>query len=83
MRGNFEDQSELFSYMTLEERVPAGHPLRKVRELRFFARWIGTSASCTRMRAARRYRRSSCCGAAAASILRRSFRAPADGADGL
>ena len=48
MRGNFEDQSDLLSYMTLEERVPAGHPLRKVRELRCFARWIGTSANCTR-----------------------------------
>ena len=33
MRGNFEDQGHMFSYMTLEERVPAGHPLRKVREL--------------------------------------------------
>jgi hypothetical protein len=48
MRGNFEDQSDLLSYMTLEERVPAGLPLRKVRELRCFARWIGTSANCTR-----------------------------------
>lgn len=33
MRGNFEDQGHMFSYMTLEERVPAGHPLRRVREL--------------------------------------------------
>lgn len=33
MRGSFEDQGHMFSYMTLEERVPAGHPLRKVREL--------------------------------------------------
>jgi len=33
MRGNFEDQSDMFSYMTLEERVPTGHPLRNVREL--------------------------------------------------
>ena len=33
MRGNFEDQGHMFSYMTLEERIPAQHPLRKVREL--------------------------------------------------
>ena len=33
MRGNFEDQGHMFSYMTLEERVPAGHPLRAVRGL--------------------------------------------------
>jgi transposase len=33
MRGSFEDQGHMFSYMTLEERVPAAHPLRAVREL--------------------------------------------------
>lgn len=33
MRGSFEDRGHMFSYMTLEERVPAEHPLRKVREL--------------------------------------------------
>ena len=33
MRGSFEDQGHMFSYMTLEERVPAKHPLRQVREL--------------------------------------------------
>src|SRR6185312_8746427 len=33
MRGSFEDQGHLFSYMTLEERVPTGHPLRAVRDL--------------------------------------------------
>lgn len=32
MRGVFEDQGGLFSYISLEERVPAGHPLRKIRE---------------------------------------------------
>lgn len=32
MRGTFEDQGGLFSYIALEERVPAGHPLRKIRE---------------------------------------------------
>lgn len=33
MRGSFEDRGHMFSYMTLEERVPVTHPLRKVREL--------------------------------------------------
>jgi transposase len=33
MRGSQEDQGHMFSYMTLEARVPAGHPLRRVREL--------------------------------------------------
>ena len=33
MRGSFEDQGHMFSYMTLEERSPAEHPLRKIRGL--------------------------------------------------
>ena len=33
MRGEFEDQGHMFSYMTLDERIPAAHPLRQVREL--------------------------------------------------
>jgi transposase len=33
MRGIFEDQGRLFSYISPERRVPAGHPLRKIREL--------------------------------------------------
>lgn len=33
MRGAFEDQGRLFSYISPEARVPASHPLRKVREL--------------------------------------------------
>ena len=33
MRGSYEDQGHMFSYMTMEERVPADHPLRKIREL--------------------------------------------------
>ncbi|WHZ29014.1 MAG: hypothetical protein OJF51_003814 [Nitrospira sp.] len=32
MREAFEDQGGLFSYISLEERVPDGHPLRKIRE---------------------------------------------------
>lgn len=33
MRGVFQDQGGLFSYISLEERVPSDHPLRKIREL--------------------------------------------------
>jgi hypothetical protein len=33
MRGAFEDQSGLFSYISPEARVPANHPLRKIRAL--------------------------------------------------
>jgi transposase len=33
MRGVFQDQGGLFSYISLEERVPGDHPLRKIREL--------------------------------------------------
>ncbi len=31
MRGNFEDQGRLFSYISPEQRVPQGHPLRLIR----------------------------------------------------
>src|SRR3981189_2998925 len=33
MRGTFVDQGGLFSYIAPEARVPANHPLRKIREL--------------------------------------------------
>ncbi len=33
MRGDDQQQSEMFSYVSLEERVPQDHPLRKVREM--------------------------------------------------
>jgi len=33
MRGAFEDQGGLFSYISPEARIPARHPLRKIREL--------------------------------------------------
>lgn len=33
MRGRFADQGGLFSYIAPDKRVPANHPLRKVREL--------------------------------------------------
>jgi len=32
MRGEFVDQGGLFSYVDPEARIPAGHPLRKIRE---------------------------------------------------
>ena len=33
MRGEFQDQGGLFSYIDAEKRIPAGHPLRQVRAL--------------------------------------------------
>ena len=33
MRGAFVDQGGLFSYIAPEARVPANHPLRKIRSL--------------------------------------------------
>jgi transposase len=33
MRGAFEDQGKLFSYISPEARVPTSHPLRKIRTL--------------------------------------------------
>src|SRR5262249_41379855 len=33
MRGRFQDQGGLFSYIRPEERIPADHPLREIRKL--------------------------------------------------
>ena len=33
MRGQFQDQGGLFSYIDPEERIPKNHPLRQVRVL--------------------------------------------------
>jgi hypothetical protein len=33
MRGRFQDQGSLFSYIQPEERIPADHPLREIRQL--------------------------------------------------
>jgi transposase len=33
MRGDDQQQSEMFSYLSLEERVPQDHPLRAIRKL--------------------------------------------------
>jgi hypothetical protein len=32
MRGDDQQQSGMFSYVSLEERVPQDHPLRRIRE---------------------------------------------------
>ena len=64
MRGADLQQLGMFSYVSLEERVPADHPIRKLRLLvdvilgeldgvfaeRYAARWT-----------AHRFRRSACC----------------------
>jgi len=33
MRGTDEARGSLFSYVDLEERIPARHPLRKIRQI--------------------------------------------------
>jgi transposase len=33
MRGTFQDEGGLFSCISTEERIPTGHPLRKIRDL--------------------------------------------------
>jgi hypothetical protein len=33
MRGSDETSGALFSYVDLEERIPARHPLRKIRQV--------------------------------------------------
>ena len=33
MRGSDDQNGSLFSYVNLEERIPARHPLRKIREV--------------------------------------------------
>ena len=61
MRGTFVDQGALFSYIAPEARVPANHPLRKIRKLvrdvlgEAERSWGG----CTRAKAAPRFRQSS------------------------
>ena len=33
MRGEIDPQAAMFSYIDLEERVPADHPIRKIRRV--------------------------------------------------
>ena len=86
MRGGFTDQGGLFSYIAPDKRVPANHPLRKVRELvrdvssdlnrslgRIYAE-RGTSFDPPGAIAER---------LAAAGVLRHPLATPVDGATGL
>ena len=65
MRGTDAATGSLFSYVDLEERVPARHPLRKVREIvndalaSMDGAFDGLYA-----REGRRSRRNGCCGRA-------------------
>ena len=86
MRGAFADQGGLFSYISPEARVPAGHPLRKIRALvRDVLGELNRSLG-----EALRKRRTPLdpSGAiaeriAAAGVLRHSVGTPVDGATGL
>ena len=62
MRGQFQDQSELFSYIDVEERIPKKHPLRQVRALvrEVLSNWIRSFNVSIRMKAARRSRPRCC-----------------------
>ena len=33
MRGDYQESGDLFSYVSLEKRVPANHPIRKMRRI--------------------------------------------------
>ena len=33
MRGHFQENGDLFSYVSLEQRIPKRHPIRKMRKL--------------------------------------------------
>ena len=33
MRGDYQEGGELFSYVSLEQRIPKRHPIRKMRKL--------------------------------------------------
>ena len=62
MRGVFSDQGRLFSYISPEARVPANHPLRKIRNLvRDVLGELNPSLTrFTRAKAVLRSRRSNC-----------------------
>ena len=63
MRGSDETSGSLFSYVDLEDRVPAGHPLRVIREIvnDALAEFDAEFARLMRAGAAPRLRRSDCC----------------------
>ena len=64
MRGSDERTGELFSYVDLEDRVPAKHPLRVIRRIvnEVLAALDGSLRRLTRTVGGRRSRRSGCCG---------------------
>ena len=65
MRGADEQPGSMFSYVSLEERVPADHPLRAIRRItdRALERLSPQlRARCMSISAGRRFRRRSCCG---------------------
>ncbi|MGK0417392.1 MAG: hypothetical protein ACJAST_002490 [Halopseudomonas sp.] len=33
MRGDYQEGGDLFSYVSLEQRIPKRHPIRKMRKL--------------------------------------------------
>ncbi len=33
MRGDDEQQAAMFSYVTMEQRIPADHPMRRIRAM--------------------------------------------------
>ena len=61
MRGRSQDQGGMFSYIHPEKRIPAYHPLRKIRELvREVLKELNHTGGSTRTKADRRSRLSSC-----------------------
>ena len=72
----------MFSYVSLEERVPGDHPLRPIRRVvdEVLGAMSSGSTACTRTRAGPRSRPSDCCGPCCCRSSTRSQRADADGA---
>jgi hypothetical protein len=83
MRGSDTRTGDLFSYVDLEKRVPAKHPLRPVRrvvnDVLACPRWRFFRGLCGR-RPAFDTARAASAGAAAAGILHDPIGTPADGA---
>ena len=85
MRGVDEQFGLMFSYVSLQDRVPVDHPLRAIRQItdRALSGSRPSSGCCISTSGGRRCRRRSCCGDAAARALHDPQRAAADGAIGL
>jgi hypothetical protein len=64
MRGIRNDnQTNLFSYVQLEGRIPANHPLRKIRQMvdLVLGSMDAYSPTCIRVLADRQFHRNICC----------------------